>query len=163
MAGKLLCPDCGGVLGEPEAGEAQCTCFSGSSSKSDTAHLEVPETVEKVCHVCGTDVSGKKRYRDSRGYICRDCAKKEREQETVGTVACGECGRRVRPEGLRDYSGVKICKKCFDEHKEVSQKKWKRKVTTYRYDLYEKRNLLILAGILGVLALIILWSMLFSK
>ena len=161
MAAKIVCPDCGGVIGTAERDEPSCTCFSGAS-KSDTATLDTPRapSTEKICASCGNDVAGKKRYKDSRGYICYECAKAEREAERAGTVPCGECGRRVKPEGLIAYGGVKICKKCHTHHKETTRKRVK-KVATRGYDIYEKQRVIVLAAVLGLVALILVWTQFF--
>src|SRR5436309_2393163 len=71
MAGELLCPDCGGVVGATETTEAgpPCTCFTSSSS--DTA-VDMPSPAgekqeAKICVLCGKDVTGHRRLKDSRG------------------------------------------------------------------------------------------------
>lgn len=172
MATDVICPDCGGIVGATEAdaqGRGPCTCFkmesSGdtvsmpSSQESSTATAAVAQP--KLCIVCGKDVSGHRRIKDSRGYTCYDCAKTQIAQEKEGTVRCAECGKRLKPEGLVEYEGIKICKKCFEDHKEI-QKKAVKKVAVAQYNQVEKKKVIILAVVFGVLGLIVLWRMLFA-
>src|SRR6266436_5989471 len=107
MAGELMCPECGGVVGETEVTDAgpPCTCFSSNSS--DTA-VDMPSPAgaasqPKICVLCGKDVSGHRRLKDSRGYVCYNCAKEEQRQERGGRVRCRSCGRLVKEEALNDY------------------------------------------------------------
>lgn len=189
MAVDLICPDCGGVIGGQgvdSEGRGPCTCFqtdtnsdaprSEKGDSSDTVSIPVPTPATstgaapaavvssepaKLCIVCGKNVSGHRRVKDSRGYLCYDCAKKEIHAEKDGTVRCAECSRRIRPDGLVDYNGMKICKKCFSDHKEVER--FKKKVATHQYDAVEKRSVKIYAIIFGILALILIGQMVIRR
>lgn len=182
MAVDLICPDCGGVIGATgidSSGRGPCTCFkeeavttrteSGSpverDDPSDTVSLPSQQqpaeqagtaALPKLCITCGKNVTGHRRVKDSRGYMCYDCAKKEVKAEKEGTVPCGECGRRMKEAGLLFYKGKKICRSCYDHNKEIDQKN--RKVATKEIDEYEKRNVIILAIIFGILGLIVIWQ-----
>lgn len=183
MSVDLICPDCGGVIGATgidSAGRSPCTCYKdepetstteerGESSDrdddpSDTVSLPSQQPPEapgeaappKLCIVCGKNVSGHRRVKDSRGYLCYDCAKSEVKAEKAGTIPCGECGRRMKEAGLLFYKGKKICRNCHEHHTELDRKN--RKVATKEIDEYEKRNVIVLAVIFGVLALIIIWQ-----
>lgn len=180
MSVELICPECGGVIGAKEIdseGRSPCTCYtpepSSSSSHDDPSDtVSIPAqagsvagaTVErpaaaKLCITCGKDVTGHRRVKDSRGYLCYECAKKEIATEKEGTVPCGECGRRVKEAGLQNYNGVNICRKCLDDHKEADKKRV-RKVATKEIDAYEKRNLYVMIGVAVVLGAIISWQLL---
>jgi hypothetical protein len=182
MAVDLICPDCGGIIGataKSADGRSPCTCFSerssgrgsnGSSSSdpSDTVSIPTPvqgrdaaDMAEKICIVCGKNVAGHRRVKDSRGYLCYDCAKAEVKDERAGTVPCAECGRRVKEGGLVNYGGIRICRKCHEDHKDT-QKKAVKKVTTHHFDVHEKKNLIILAAIFAVLAAIVIWRQLMN-
>ena len=170
----VVCPDCGGVIGGSSGGGGRraCTCvFAGTRagdaipSKHDTVRIEIPLPADvnekkKLCIVCGKDVAGHRRIKDSRGYMCYQCAKDEMAAEKEGTVRCAECARRVKPAGLVEYGGIKICKKCFNDHKEVKRKAVK-KVATRHYELHEKKTLKILAVLFGILGLFVLYSLIF--
>ena len=167
MASELICPDCGGVIGATKVdseGRVPCRCFAEESavSSGDTVSIPTPAgarevaTVEKLCLVCGKDVTGHRRIKDSRGYMCYECAKEEKRSEREGTVPCAECGRRVKPGGIIDYHGLKICRKCFEDHKETSKRAIK-KIETKHFDVQEKKNIYVLTAVLVVLGAIMLW------
>jgi DNA-directed RNA polymerase subunit RPC12/RpoP len=174
---KLTCPDCGGVLGPAEPGVSPCTCFkspSYSQASLSQDNLEQPgfeqpnseaslsdthpvETLSKVCFKCGADVAGKKRYKDSRGYMCADCNRAEIDAEKAGTAPCSSCGRRVKVAGLVDFHGDRICKLCLAEQRDADKKKIKL-VSGKNYDTQDKRKLKILIIVMLILAAFILYS-----
>jgi len=155
VATKLTCPDCGGVLGPAEPGESACICFKNESyaqqsmeeSLSDTHPVE---TLSKICFKCGADVAGKKRYKDSRGYMCADCNRTEIDAEKAGTALCQECGRRVKEGALTDFRGARICKLCLTELRDADKKKIKL-VSGKNFEAEEKKSLKTLIIILIVL------------
>ncbi len=172
MAVDLICPECGGVIGgtgTSAEGRDPCTCFKEQSPRrndpSDTVSIPAPEgrdeadRAQKLCIVCGKDVAGHRRVKDSRGYLCYDCAKAEVAQERAGTIPCAECGRRVKEGGIILYNGLKICRKCHEDHKTVKKKALK-KVATHHFDAHEKRRIMILALVFLILGLIVLWQQL---
>jgi len=161
------------VLGPPEPGVASCTCFNASSPDLDETGFAQPspeptieqqlddthpvETLSKLCFKCGADVAGKKRYKDSRGYMCADCNRAEIEAEKAGTTPCAECGRRVKDAGLVEFRGSRICKLCLAELRDADKKKIKI-VSGKNFEAQDKRNLKILI----VIALILLFFMVLS-
>lgn len=189
MAVEVICPDCGGVIGGvgiDAEGRGPCTCFSDerkfprlpasrpevigdpadASDPSDTVSLSAPSPGQdlgdnrpKVCIVCGKNVTGHRRVKDSRGYLCYACAKAEVAQERAGKIPCAECGRRVKEGGIVVYNGLKICRRCFEDHKQAKRKAIK-KVSTHHFDAHEKLRLIYLAIIFVVLGLIVLWQQL---
>ena len=64
----------------------------------------------------------------------------------------------MKPAGLVAWQGKMICRKCYADHQETAQ--YKKKVSTKTYDMLEKRRLIVLAVVFGVLALIVGFSML---
>lgn len=165
MSVDIVCPDCGGIIGGTGAnGRQACSC-AVPPTKSDTVRIETPvpdlndARASKVCIVCGKDTAGHRRVKDSRGYMCYPCAKAEMDAEKAGTVRCAECGRRVKPAGLVDYDGIRICRKCFNDHKELKKKAVK-KVATRHYELHEKKTLMTLAIVFTVLLILILIGLL---
>ncbi|HEY1628300.1 MAG TPA: hypothetical protein VGF52_00490 [Tepidisphaeraceae bacterium] len=175
MSVDLICPECGGVIGGvgmDADGRGPCTCFANSDEKPEdkegTVSMPAPQEVierttssmpEKVCIVCGKNLSGHRRVKDSRGYMCYNCAKAEIEQEQAGTIPCAECGRRVKEKALITYLGIKICRRCYDDHKE-SKKVLVKKIATKQYEMQEKRTLIILGVIVAILGLIVLFTQL---
>jgi hypothetical protein len=163
MSAVIHCPDCGGVVGATEVTDAgpPCRCFNdtlngnGPPDSSGTQVLEAP--VQKVCCRCGKDLTGKKRLRDSEGYWCVDCHRADRKEHASEGVKCASCGRVVPEESLSNYDGDRICSRCVKEKRELKKagaKKF-RAVDGRRFDAYEKKQVLIVAAILAVLAAII--------
>lgn len=184
MAVDLTCPDCGGVIGATRTdaeGRGPCICAKSDTTftrpapppdpSADTVSIPTPRDPDagarmaapvapaapaKTCIKCGKDVTGHRRVKDSRGYLCYDCSKAEIHEEKAGTIPCGACKRRVKEAGLVEYKGRKICKICLDHEKEIDRKN--RKVSTKHIDEHEKRNVIILAIIFGILALIVAYQ-----
>jgi hypothetical protein len=132
----------------------------GPVSSSDTA-VDMPSpagekaAAPKLCVVCGKDVTGHRRLKDSRGYICYHCAKAEQKRERGGRVRCRECGKLVPEEALNDYQGLKICNKCHAERLKLQKAEIKRIGIASTHERHEKKNLYVLLGIAGFLLLII--------
>ncbi len=131
MTETIICPDCGGVVGGDPSGDVQvCKCFSSKKNLAGYQPEESPEVAsariqaekaEKICRVCKKNLSGHRRFRTSAGYMCVKCKEEEDNALVAGKISCGECGKYLKPEGLIDYHGVKICKKCYQDHQEVSK------------------------------------------
>jgi hypothetical protein len=125
---------------------------NGSSTESSSESGAAPK---KLCRVCGKDLAGHRRLKDSLGYICRECAKKEEEPEDPTRRPCPECGKKIKPAGFVPYNGKLICRKCFADHMELD--KYKKAAPSAR--LFVKREkqqlgkLLLYAAVLGLLML----------
>jgi DNA-directed RNA polymerase subunit RPC12/RpoP len=166
---QIICPDCNGVIGaEAGSGVKACTCamdrhYAPSAAQVAAAQAKqqreaaAATVVEKICRLCGTNLSGQRRLKDSDGYLCVPCAEKLHESKKAGMVACGECGRMLKPAGLIDYHGVKICKRCFADHQELDKFKAP-PPKIVGADEAEKRRLKIWLAIAGVLAIILVLS-----
>lgn len=163
MAGEMLCPDCGGVVGATETTSAgtPCSCFAGASSKEDTA-IDLPgisaPPQPKICALCGKDVSGHRRVKDSRGYVCYDCAKAEQLKERGGRVRCRSCGRLAKQETMvKTESGSKICSRCNAEQIKARKQELRKLGIADARNRFEKSRLLIFVAIaillLGVIML----------
>ena len=168
MATKLICPDCGGVLGSAEPGVSSCTCFKSEASappgldepgfakptiEESLSDTHPVETLSKTCFKCGADVAGKKRYKDSRGYLCADCNRAEIKAEKAGTTPCAECGRRVKEAGLIEFRGMRICKLCLAELRDADKKKIKL-VSSKNFETQDKKTLKILILVMLILAIL---------
>lgn len=173
MSDQVICPDCGGVIGASETdGVKVCHCRpvdyhpdpkladqTESQLRSQQALIPV---AEKICRICGKDLSGHRRLKDRYGYICLDCDRKEKQAAEQGLVSCGECGKKLKPEGLIDYHGTRICRKCFADHQEVSKFKAPPPKLD-QHDAYEKKRLyilLVIAAVLGLIGLLSWWGIL---
>jgi len=156
MATDVICPDCGGLLGaDPEDLRRKCTC-----NLNDTDHVGEAmgiTQVKKVCCVCGKDVTGKKRAKDSRGYWCYDCHKAERAKEKAAEgnkVACHDCGRMVLPTALISYEGDMICGRCKEYRAEKN--KYRPSAVGRQHAAYEKRQILLIVLFIALLVAVIL-------
>lgn len=162
MAGELLCPDCGGVVGATETSDAgpPCSCFTSTTSSDTAVDMPSPagERQPKICVVCGKDVTGHRRLKDSRGYVCYSCAKEEQKKERGGRVRCRACGRLVPEEALNDYEGIKLCNKCHAERLRVQKQEIKRIGITGAHERHEKRRLYSMLAVAVLLILIIVLS-----
>ena len=162
----LLCPDCGGVVGATQRTDAgpPCTCFALSERKgpADTDVVPSPDSpelanaiVEKKCVVCGMDVSGRKRVKDSHGYYCYDCYKKEENRLHQGRVRCRACGRLAKEDVLEEYEGIRMCPQCRAERKKLEKQTLQRMGMAKVQKRYENAQVLVFAAIAGALLLII--------
>jgi DNA-directed RNA polymerase subunit RPC12/RpoP len=166
MVGEILCPDCGGVVGATQASEVgePCRCFAEKPRQKADESTE-PPPVElprpKICVLCGADVDGKKRVKDSRGYTCYECAKAEEKRELGGRVRCRVCGHLVKETSLAEYEGTKMCSKCYSERTALKKQRIKQIGFTGARSRFEFSQVYQLLAIMGVLALIIVVGMLF--
>jgi hypothetical protein len=169
MSTELVCPDCGGIIGgsSQDPGRA-CTCWSnkpglnglesGSATSGDTVIEKAAAPQAKVCCQCGTDLAGKKRLRDSRGYWCYACHKLDQEANKPKGVKCADCGRVVPAAGLADFEGRKICGSCRNDHKEAAVAERRRSgIDTKHYESHDRKRLIwMLVVVVVLLAVIIL-------
>jgi hypothetical protein len=156
MANEMICPDCGGVVGASETTAAgpPCTCFTNTAATETT--VDFPSPQEKICALCGKDVTGHRRVKDSRGYICYECAKDEQRRERGDRINCASCGRPVKESVLMEYDGTKMCPQCHAERVALAKQQLKRIGISSAYSREEKRRLYMLAIAAGVLLLIMI-------
>ncbi len=123
------------------------------SSPSDEARQ-----TEKLCHACGKNVSGHRRLKDSRGYICLDCAKKEQKETKIKGVKCPKCFRVVKAQTISKLDGQRMCVRCLREARELTKPGSKRfrKIDDKHFEEHSKTQLYVLAGLAAVLAIVIL-------
>jgi hypothetical protein len=155
----VICPECGGIVGatEPTEQGKPCTCFTGSP-KADTSvfgQTVVPKT--KVCCVCGKDLAGRKRLRDSRGYWCVDCHKADQAANAPKGIKCERCARVVAEAAISEFEGVKLCGLCRRERaEEAKRERQMRGVDSSAYQEHDRLRLYVMLGIAGVLFVIII-------
>lgn len=171
MAEKLICPDCGGVVGEvTNEHDTPCTCLSSGSSDNDayrqaarsgqTDDAPVAGESAKTCRICGKDVTGQKRYKDTLGYWCIDCHKDEKKQRTAGQARCTSCGRMFPREKLLETELDRLCSTCNKERIARQREMIKSAEKKVIHRTHEKKQLYILLGIAAFLLLVILLSQL---
>ena len=167
MSTELICPECGGVIGgDPADTGRACTCWAnkspngelpGQDSSGDTVieRQEVPKP--KVCCQCGTDLTGKKRFRDSRGYWCYACHIQDKEANKPKGERCADCGRVVAEAALSEFEGRRICGACRAERKDLARERRRLSpVKTGAHDKLAKQRLYWLLAILALLVVIII-------
>lgn len=182
----VYCPDCGGVVGAKTVTEAghPCKCFAGVMPKredplegvgeaaplggdgnDDTAATESPTGVEtgkpvaeKLCVLCGKNVAGHRRVKDSRGYLCLDCARAERARSKPQGVKCPKCGRVVKEESIGLHEGQRMCQRCLREARELRRPGSKRfrKIDDQHFERANKTQLIVLSAVALVLLVIML-------
>lgn len=108
--------------------------------------------IEKICRVCGKNLKGHRRYKDERGYICVSCDRDERARR----IPCAECGKPVPPEALRPWGPIAICARCWADHESDPKLRIKRKVSSRPWEELEKKTVLAIAAVVGVVLLILL-------
>jgi DNA-directed RNA polymerase subunit RPC12/RpoP len=166
MSELIRCPDCGGIVGAKEATDQgpPCTCFGQPGYKSEDVNsgtqVMPAQTAQKVCCMCGKDLAGKKRFKDSRGYWCPECSEEDaRSKEDKGTP-CEHCGRKVPEQSMTSVDGKMLCVRCVREQRELrapGNKKF-RAVNDRAFKEHEKKKMLIMGGILVVLLVLMIYA-----
>jgi len=145
MSTLMICPTCGGVKTTATGASVgrRCTCSSAGGTSVATATAG-PGTVGagsmgagtvgasssvamKVCSTCGTDVTDKKRMKDSATgrYWCYDCFVAEQRKKTQGgmTMRCPKCGKDVPPVKMMKHGEAYWCEACHEGVHSKNKKK----------------------------------------
>ena len=173
----VTCPDCGGIIGitTPTAQGFPCTCVTRSfgaaprddemveDSRGETGVVDSPAAEAKplkLCCQCGKDLAGKKRLKDSRGYWCVDCAKKDEADRKAAAEGdrCPECARVVPPGALVSFENKMICSRCAREHREIRKPGSKKfhAIDDTQFQKEDKRKMYVALAVAGVLFIFIL-------
>ena len=164
----VRCPDCGGIVGTTETTDEgpPCSCFEtpppsqGENDSSGTQVMPSPAVIAKVCCVCGKDLAGKKRIKDSRGYWCPDCIREDEKKNEAKGVKCEKCSRVVPAQSLTSADGKMICSRCLREARQLREpgnKKF-RAISDRTYKEAEKKKIVIMVVVLIVLAILMFIS-----
>lgn len=130
----------------------------GLSTRGGDAPSAVPG--EKVCCVCGADVSGKKRMKDATGrYWCYGCGLEDSvRKHPEQAMECPECHEKFSPGKLVDFDGRKVCEPC-DTKLKLAKKRAEARIAAAaeeaRHQEARKKQIMIGVGIVGVI--IVLW------
>jgi hypothetical protein len=111
-------------------------------------------TSGKVCHRCGKDVAGQRRFKDDEGYLCAECMEKEDAQSNE--VRCSHCSRKFPPDKLLPFTELKLCLTCYRANMKDTEKKLKKLGGQRLQVQHERATLWKLAAVVGVLLLLIL-------
>ena len=143
-----------------ESGEGEATAdeilreterWAPTTLRDTVAEPEQPTTTgPKICRGCGRDLRGHRRLKDDQGYICVSCAKDEAKRK----IACAECGKPTKPEGLRPWGPISVCARCWMDHQADPKSRVRRQVSSRPWEEAEKRTVLYMTG--GTIALILI-------
>src|SRR5215212_6198544 len=112
MSTLMLCPTCKGVIGDTRAAGKRCTCSSPGGVATFT--MSGP----KLCSVCQTDVTEKKRMKDGATgrYWCYDCFVIEQRKKNSGmTMRCAKCHKDCPPVRMVKHGEAYWCDACDAE------------------------------------------------
>jgi hypothetical protein len=136
MSTLMICPTCGGVktTATGAAVGRRCSCTAAGGTATATATLGTTGTgttasssvAMKVCSVCGTDVTDKKRMKDSATgrYWCYDCYVAEQRKKANGmTMRCPKCGKDYPPVKMMKHGEAYWCESCHETGNSKSKKK----------------------------------------
>lgn len=118
---------------------------------------------KKVCRFCGKDLTGRSRLKDELGYICKKCSDEdfaEQAEREKDLMKCPECERKLKPTAFVEYRGTLICRRCHLHHLETDKLKVA-KVSLTKHKEHDKKTVITLAIVFGVLALILIIKSLF--
>jgi len=104
------------ILSQADAGET----VSAAHLSGETGHA--PEPVKaKICCVCGANVAGEKRYKDSLGrYWCCDCAKSDAQPKK--SAACPDCGQAFAASDLVEFEKLHLCRGCVEKRQKQAKR-----------------------------------------
>jgi DNA-directed RNA polymerase subunit RPC12/RpoP len=170
----LICPDCGGHIGEGgAAGTRPCSCFVEQPKRSrplpdepdpvDMRPNQGSDAGKKVCRFCGKDLTGRSRMKDEHGYICKKCSDEdfaEQAEREKDLLRCPECERKLKPTAFVEYRGTLICRRCHLHHLENDKLKVA-KVQLTKHKEHDKKTVISLAIVFAILALILVLKSLF--
>lgn len=137
MSTLMICPVCKGVRAGA-AGSAlgrRCTCSSGptvamgsgAGSADSTGGGVAVATKAKLCSVCGTDVTEKKRMKDgpTGRYWCYDCylIEQRKKQPSGMMMRCPHCNKDYPPVQMIKHGDTWWCQACEDERQNKGKKK----------------------------------------
>ena len=72
----------------------------------------------KVCCVCGIDLRGKTRLKDSTGtYWCLDCGQADSQRKHP--VDCPDCKQAFPRAHMAEFNGVLLCEGCITKRKQA--------------------------------------------
>jgi hypothetical protein len=98
----------------------------GSQSASERVASSADSTISsaitvKLCCVCGMDLHGKVRYKDSDGrYWCTTC--NEADLQRRQPVNCPDCSREMLMGDMHDFKGTLVCQPCWDKRRQQSKR-----------------------------------------
>lgn len=97
-------------------GEGDTKRVASSSDSSIAAAVTA-----KICCVCGADLHGKVRYKDSDGrYWCAPCNEADAQRRQPAT--CPDCNRELLMGELQDFNGTLVCQPCWEKRRQQAKR-----------------------------------------
>src|SRR5688572_10487484 len=100
-----------------------------ANSKDDTDSLgsdaAITASEQKICYVCGTDLTGRLRLKDHLGrYWCKECAAAdERAKKREEELRCADCSRLFPANKLQYFQTDRVCATCFKHREKELERK----------------------------------------
>lgn len=114
--------------------------------------------VVKSCCMCGTDLNGRTRYKDSSGrYWCPSCNEKDRL--TKEPAVCPDCSGNFTKADLVDFKGTAVCGACWEKRR-ASARREEARLRAVEEEMREQqdrsRRWKLIIG--GVILVLLIWS-----
>lgn len=116
----------------------------------------------KLCCMCGVDLHGKKRYKDSDGrYWCDGCNEADIKRRQPAT--CPDCGKEMTFGDLIEFKGTPVCQACWDKRRQSAKREDARLRAVEEAAEAERQSrrkwvrlVLIIVGVLAIYGLVML-------
>lgn len=125
-----------------------------SDSSADSTITSVSSA--KLCCMCGVDLHGKKRYKDSDArYWCADCndADVKRREPT----SCPDCNKEMTFGDLIEFKGTPVCQACWEKRRQSAKREEARLRAAQEVLELERQSrrkwILVAATVVGVLVI----------
>lgn len=111
----------------------------------------------KNCCICGVDVHGRMRYKDSGGrYWCPAC--NEKDQMSRQPATCPDCNAAMTRADLVEFKGTAVCPPCWEKRRAAARREEAR-IRAIEEEVREqeerKKRLKMIA--MGFVVLIVIW------
>ena len=88
---------------------------------ASNADSSVMGTAVKACCMCGADVHGRMRYKDSAGrYWCPTC--NEKDQKSRQPAVCPDCNGNFTRADLVEFKGTSVCHPCWEKRRMAARR-----------------------------------------
>ena len=134
--------------------------FIRTDSSADSTITSVSSA--KLCSMCGTDLHGKKRYKDSDGrYWCATC--NDADIKRREPAACPDCNKDLTFGDLIEFKGTAVCQTCWEKRRQ-SAKREEARLRAIEADIEmesqrRRKWLLIAAAVVGAMAIYGVWRL----
>jgi hypothetical protein len=135
---------------------AGATVFGSDSAAGMVSPAGGGAAKAKICCVCGVDLKGKTRFKDSDGkYWCYECGMADSMRKHP--VPCPDCKRSFMQGDMGEFKGVWVCKECLVKRQQAFKRDQARKAAAEeeerRLEAAQRRKMMIIVVVVGVLAI----------